>query len=43
VARERGLIEESATGHWAPTPLGRLFLNDLQAVFLPGGAPPGLR
>jgi putative oxygen-independent coproporphyrinogen III oxidase len=42
-ARERGLIEESATGHWAPTPLGRLFLNDLQAIFLPGAAAPGGR
>ena len=34
-ARERGLVEESATGRWAPTKLGRLFLNDLQAYFLP--------
>ena len=42
-ARERGLIEESATGRWVPTQLGRLFLNDLQAHFLPGGAAPGLR
>jgi oxygen-independent coproporphyrinogen-3 oxidase len=37
-ASERGLVEESATGRWAPTRLGRLFLNDLQACFLPGSA-----
>ena len=42
-ARERGLIEESATGRWAPTQLGRLFLNDLQACFLPGAAAAGPR
>jgi oxygen-independent coproporphyrinogen-3 oxidase len=42
-ARARGLIAESAAGHLAPTPLGRLFLNDLQAVFLPGSAAPAGR
>ena len=40
-ARERGLVEVSATGRWAPTKLGRLFLNDLQACFLPGSASAG--
>jgi oxygen-independent coproporphyrinogen-3 oxidase len=40
-ARERGLIEELAPGRWAPTKLGRLFLNDLQACFLPGSASGG--
>jgi putative oxygen-independent coproporphyrinogen III oxidase len=30
-----GLIEESSPGFWKPTVLGRQFLNDLQAVFLP--------
>jgi len=40
-ARERGLVEESVTGRWAPTKLGRLFLNDLQACFLPGSASAG--
>jgi oxygen-independent coproporphyrinogen-3 oxidase len=33
-ARARGLIERHATG-WRPTALGRRFLNDLQALFLP--------
>jgi oxygen-independent coproporphyrinogen-3 oxidase len=33
-ARRRGLIEEDA-GIWRPTALGRRFLNDLQALFLP--------
>jgi oxygen-independent coproporphyrinogen-3 oxidase len=32
-ARERGLLEPSATG-WRATPLGLRFLNDLQATFL---------
>jgi oxygen-independent coproporphyrinogen-3 oxidase len=27
-ARERGLVEQSATGRWTPTKLGCLFLND---------------
>jgi oxygen-independent coproporphyrinogen-3 oxidase len=31
----RGLLEAGA-GRWRPTPLGRRFLNDLQAAFLPG-------
>jgi oxygen-independent coproporphyrinogen-3 oxidase len=34
-ARERGLLERTAAGHWAATARGRLFLNDLQAMFLP--------
>ncbi len=34
-ASERGLIERSAAGRWRPTALGRRFLNDLQAEFLP--------
>ena len=45
-ARERGLVERSVTGRLAPTKLGRLFLNDLQACFLPGRlrrAAPGSR
>jgi putative oxygen-independent coproporphyrinogen III oxidase len=33
-ARERGLVERTAHG-WRPTDLGRRFLNDLQASFLP--------
>jgi oxygen-independent coproporphyrinogen-3 oxidase len=40
-ARERGLLERTDAGRWAPTRLGRLFLNDLQALFLPG--PPSTR
>lgn len=32
---KRGLIERGAAGWWAPTALGRRFLNDLQAEFLP--------
>jgi putative oxygen-independent coproporphyrinogen III oxidase len=35
VARERGLIEQSGVS-WRPTALGQRFLNDLQALFLPG-------
>jgi len=35
IARERGLLELTGTGHWAATSQGRLFLNDLQAMFLP--------
>jgi oxygen-independent coproporphyrinogen-3 oxidase len=34
VARERGLVEKTPSGRWAPTRLGFLFLNDLQAIFL---------
>jgi oxygen-independent coproporphyrinogen-3 oxidase len=30
-----GLIERSGTGTWRPTALGKRFLNDLQAAFLP--------
>jgi len=33
-ARERGLLAHAA-GRWVPTDLGRQFLNDLQAMFLP--------
>ena len=32
---ERGLVAAGDGGHWQPTPKGRLFLNDLQAHFLP--------
>ena len=35
-ALERGLLEQAGQ-RWAPTPLGRRFLNDLQALFLPDG------
>lgn len=34
-AKADGLIQESASGVWQPTPLGFRFLNDLQARFLP--------
>ncbi len=33
-ARERGLLERYGA-RWVPTALGRRFLNDLQAMFLP--------
>ena len=33
-ARGRGLLERTEAGYWAPTAQGRLFLNDLQAMFL---------
>ncbi len=33
-ARSRGLLECRPDGRWAPTARGRLFLNDLQALFL---------
>ena len=33
----RGLLEPGTGGRWRPTTLGRQFLNDLQAIFLPGG------
>jgi putative oxygen-independent coproporphyrinogen III oxidase len=39
VARERGLLELTGTGRWAATRQGRLFLNDLQAMFLPDPRP----
>jgi oxygen-independent coproporphyrinogen-3 oxidase len=32
----RGLLAPGSAGRWCPTALGRQFLNDLQAVFLPG-------
>jgi len=32
----RGLLAETGAGRWRPTALGRRFLNDLQAHFLPG-------
>lgn len=35
VAREKQLIEEVSGGFWRATGLGKRFLNDLQAVFLP--------
>lgn len=34
-AEAKGLVERVAGGHWRPTALGRKFLNDLQAEFLP--------
>ena len=34
-ALERGLIDRKEAGHWRATALGRRFLNDLQAEFLP--------
>ena len=34
-AVEKGLIQRMAGGIWRPTELGRRFLNDLQAEFLP--------
>lgn len=33
--RRRGLVEAPGKGRWRPTSLGRRFLNDLQAAFLP--------
>jgi len=33
-ACERGLLERTRSGQWAATVRGRLFLNDLQAMFL---------
>jgi oxygen-independent coproporphyrinogen-3 oxidase len=37
----RGLLEPETAGRWRPTALGRQFLNDLHAIFLPGaGAAP---
>jgi hypothetical protein len=35
-ALERGLLEQAGQ-RWTPTPLGRRFLNDLQALFLTDG------
>jgi putative oxygen-independent coproporphyrinogen III oxidase len=37
----RGLLERTAAGRWAATVQGRLFLNDLQAMFLPEAASKG--
>jgi oxygen-independent coproporphyrinogen-3 oxidase len=37
-ACKRGLLEWTPGSRWAPTVRGRLFLNDLQAIFL-GGKP----
>ena len=37
-AVERGLLEPRPAGGWRPTARGRLFLNDLQTMFLPGAA-----
>ena len=34
-AVEKGLIDNREPGYWQPTALGRRFLNDLQAEFLP--------
>jgi putative oxygen-independent coproporphyrinogen III oxidase len=34
-AAQKGLLTKSAAEHWQPTELGRRFLNDLQALFLP--------
>jgi oxygen-independent coproporphyrinogen-3 oxidase len=36
-AQARGLLEPRPDGRWVPTALGRSFLNDLQAMFLPEG------
>ena len=35
-AVDKGLLAAGAGGRWAPTELGARFLNDLQAMFLPG-------
>jgi oxygen-independent coproporphyrinogen-3 oxidase len=35
-ARTKGLVARDADAVWRPTSLGRRFLNDLQAEFLPG-------
>jgi oxygen-independent coproporphyrinogen-3 oxidase len=40
-ARARGLMTLGADRKLAPTTLGRQFLNDLQAIFLPVGPNPG--
>ena len=37
-ACEKGLVARDAESRWRPTDLGRRFLNDLQASFLPGDA-----
>ena len=38
-ARARGLVSREVDSVWLPTALGRRFLNDLQAEFLPDRAP----
>jgi oxygen-independent coproporphyrinogen-3 oxidase len=43
LARRRGLLAPSGEGHWAATERGRLFLNDLQGLFLPSDGDPGRR
>ena len=35
VAEAKGLLRGGPRDRWVPTPLGRRFLNDLQALFLP--------
>jgi oxygen-independent coproporphyrinogen-3 oxidase len=37
-AAKKGLLAATSGGRWAPTELGARFLNDLQAMFLPGPA-----
>ncbi len=37
--RRLGLLASADGGEWRPTPLGRRFLNDAQALFLPAGDP----
>jgi hypothetical protein len=32
-------MEQNPAGHWTVTDLGRRFLNDLQALFLPSTSP----
>jgi len=34
-AQAQGLLAPEVDGRWVPTELGRRFLNDLQAMFLP--------
>jgi oxygen-independent coproporphyrinogen-3 oxidase len=34
-AEQRGLLESDGAGGWRATPLGRRFLNDAIALFLP--------
>jgi oxygen-independent coproporphyrinogen-3 oxidase len=39
-AEKRGLLANRDGHRWAPTELGRRFLNDLQAMFLPAASDP---
>ena len=39
LAEKRGLLQGAPGRRWAPTALGRRFLNDLQAAFLPDSVP----